>query len=132
MTLYIQTFFWTIQTVDICMFVACAVCAGVKLAAKPGAPSLPPRPGFGTKGRPIELTTNFFRVRIPPNMTLYHYDVDIQPKIPRPLKRKVMQAAVEQNTLFSGQFPVFDGEKNMYCHKKLPEAQVYVLLHRIA
>lgn len=98
--------------------------AGAQLAKRPGA--FPPRPGFGTSGRPIQLAANFFEVHIPPNMTLFHYDVEIQPsKVPRQLKQMVMQAAVRQDPRFSGQCPVFDGEKNMYCHKKLPEAMVH-------
>ena len=115
------------------VYVACVFCAGATLGEKPGPLALPPRPGFGKSGRPIRLRTNFFKVKIPSNMTLFHYDVEIQPKIPRKLKRKVMQEAIRQNSkLFSGQLPVFDGEKTMYCHKKLPEGKVhvpYILFH---
>lgn len=83
--------------------------------------NLPSRPGYGKRGRPISLETNFFKVEIPSDLTLFHYDVTIEPTVPKAIKRKVMQAAVENNkAAFSGQFPVFDGEKGLYCHKKLP------------
>ncbi|CAI8030664.1 Protein argonaute-2 (Fragment), partial [Geodia barretti] len=88
---------------------------------------LPPRPGLGTRGRPIRLLTNFFKVEIPPDLTLYHYDVVIEPNVPRAIKRKVMQGAkLQHDWVFSGQYPVFDGEKNLYCHKKLERSQVDV------
>ena len=81
---------------------------------------LPPRPGHGRMGRQIPLLTNFFKVEIPPDLTLYHYDVVIEPNVPRAVKRKVMQTAKQQHSqFFAGQSPVFDGEKNVYSHKKL-------------
>ena len=71
---------------------------------------LPRRPGYGTRGRPIPLLTNFFAVEIPTDLTLYHYDVDIEPTVPRPVKRRVMVEAVKNHRgKFMGQFPVFDG-----------------------
>ena len=88
--------------------------------AIPGSHPLPPRPGHGTRGRKIPLWTNFFKVTIPANLTLFHYDVVIHPIVPRAIKRRVMQAAVQKyGEKFSGQSPVFDGEKNLYCHKRL-------------
>ena len=81
---------------------------------------LPPRPGYGTKGRKIPLITNYFKVDIPEDLTLYQYDVVIEPDVPKPVKRRVMKKAVEDHRQeFSGQFPVFDGEKGLYCHKEL-------------
>ena len=63
-------------------------------------------------GRQIPLLTNFFKVEIPPDLTLYHYDVVIEPNVPRAVKRKVMQTAKQQHSqFFAGQSPVFDGEK---------------------
>ena len=91
---------------------------------------LPPRPGHGTRGRPISLWTNFFKVDIPPDLTLYHYDVVIIPDVPRAIKRRVMQTAVQNyKEVFSGQFPVFDGEKGLYCHKKFKSSQACNYLH---
>lgn len=85
---------------------------------------LPPRPGLGERGRPIRLLTNFFKLDIPPDLTLYHYDVVIIPNAPRAIKRRVMEAVVQQyGKVFLHQFPVFDGEKNVYCHKKIESRQ---------
>ena len=89
--------------------------------------ALPCRPGLGTKGRRIQLTTNFFEVKLPKDMTIYHYDVEIQPKIPRKIKQKVLQEAIKASPgFFLGHVPVFDGEKSMYCHKKLPASNTKV------
>ena len=85
----------------------------------------PRRPGYGRKGRAIPLLTNFFKVHLPSDLTLYHYDVVIEPSVPKAVKRKVMQIAVVNNKdKFIGQYPVFDGEKNLYCHKKLSNSEV--------
>ena len=90
----------------------------------------PRRPGVGTEGRQIRVWTNFFKVKIPSDLTLFHYDVVILPDVPRAIKRKVMQVAVvKYKTKFSGQFPVFDGEKSLYCYKKMrdKEAGLYTM-----
>ena len=51
---------------------------------------------------------------------LYQYDVTIEPTVPKAIKRRVIQAAVEKyKTAFLGQFPVYDGDKGLYCHKRL-------------
>ena len=95
--------------------------------AIPDKHPFPHRPGLGTRGKRIPLLTNFFKVKIPSNLTLFHYDVEILPDVPRAIKRKVMQAAVEKyKTKFSGQFPVFDGEKSLYCHKKMRDKEASV------
>ena len=53
----------------------------------------------------------------------------ILPDVPCAVKRKVMQVAVgKYKTKFSGQFPVFDGEKSLYCHKKIKDVKV-TLVH---
>ena len=68
-------------------------------------------------------------MEIPPDLTLYHYDVVIEPNVPRAIKRKVMQGAkLQHDWVFSGQYPVFDGEKNLYCHKKLERSQACGLI----
>ena len=58
----------------------------------------PNRPGFGTKGREIALYTNFFPIRLPQNMDVYHYDITISPKkspkpgkLPKWLSRRVSE-----------------------------------------
>ena len=113
----------------ICIFLfimcACTCTCNTGGKSEAGVLNLPPRPGYGTKGRKISLQTNFFEVKIPPDLSLYHYDVVIEPDVPRAIKRKVMQAAIgKYKATFLGQFPVFDGEKTLYCHKKLLANQV--------
>ncbi|KAI9435236.1 argonaute-like protein [Russula earlei] len=56
--------------------------------------AMPPRPDYGTKGKPIKLRTNFFPIRIPKN-PLHEYDVSIFPKevSNRRMKRRIFQLA---------------------------------------
>ena len=90
----------------------CTCNTGGKIKA--GDFNLPPRPGYGKEGRRIPLQTNFFKVEIPPDLSLYHYDVVIEPDVPRAMKRKVMQTAIlKYKATFVGQYPVFDGEKKL-------------------
>lgn len=50
----------------------------------------PDRPGFGTKGKKMLVRANFFPIRLPPQMTVYHYDVVIDPaKLSKAACRKV-------------------------------------------
>ena len=50
----------------------------------------PNRPGFGTKGRRMMVQTNFFPLKLPRQMMLYHYDVAMVPeKMPKNHCRKV-------------------------------------------
>ncbi|XP_015751565.1 PREDICTED: protein argonaute-2-like isoform X2 [Acropora digitifera] len=83
----------------------------------------PKRPGFGTRGRPIALRANFFRLSFSPKLTcLYHYDVEITPnKCPKAVKRDVVNAIVRNNRdTFQGHEPGFDGEKNLISFIQLP------------
>ena len=55
-----------------------------------GRPQPPNRPGFGTAGRKMMVRSNFFPIRLPRDMTVYHYDVVIEPqKLPKSALRKV-------------------------------------------
>lgn len=58
---------------------------------------LPSRPGFGTKGKPIKLRSNFFPLSLSPtNATMYEYDVAITPAAgtaARRVKRRIFQLA---------------------------------------
>ena len=90
------------------MYTAAPVVPGREIA-------LPPRPGFGQRGKVIRLITNFFQVKIAPDLTLFHYDVEIQPKVPRKIKHTVLREAVEKHKdVFQGKLVAFDGEKNSY------------------
>ena len=72
------------------------------------------------------MLTSFFKVTIPSDLTLYHYDVVIIPQVPKFIKRRVMQAAVlkYQERFLRQKYPVFDGEKSLYCCKKLSDNEV--------
>lgn len=51
----------------------------------------PHRPGLGTKGRHVMVRTNFFPIKIPQFMTVFHYDVTVTPqKLPKRFYRKVV------------------------------------------
>ena len=81
----------------------------------------PPRPGYGTRGQPIQLKVNLFPVRFPRG-ELYHYDITIAPKCPKRINRVVFEALMEKyaRDIIGRQKPVFDGSKNMYCRQQLP------------
>ncbi|XP_022799706.1 protein argonaute-2-like, partial [Stylophora pistillata] len=89
-----------------------------------GGPRPPKRPGYGTKGRPIPLRANFFRLNVSPGLSdLYHYDVEITPeRCPKRVKRDVVNEIINKykKTTFQGHHPAFDGEKNLYSRIKLP------------
>ena len=48
------------------------------------------RPGFGQAGRDINLTTNFFRLKYNSKVTVYQYDIEIEPECPKYLRRKLI------------------------------------------
>ena len=81
----------------------------------------PKRPGYGTKGRDIQLQANFFELKLPKG-DIHHYDVTIIPdKCPRAVNHAVVQTMVDQyHKMFGGQKPVFDGRKNLYSRNPLP------------
>ncbi|CAB5198298.1 unnamed protein product [Rhizophagus irregularis] len=79
------------------------------------------RPGFGNKGVPIRVRTNFFEVTKIPDMKIIHYYVTIFPKVSLRLNRKVFNHFSEDyQRVLGGVKPVFDGKKNMFTHKSLP------------
>lgn len=59
-----------------------------KLSLNPGAISLPPRPGYGTKGTPITLRTNYFHFQSTAKLPLFRYNVKITPDEERRRKRR--------------------------------------------
>lgn len=59
---------------------------------KPSDFICPPRPNYGTEGKPILLRANHFQVRIPKGV-LHHYDISIVPdKCPRRVNRLVFHS----------------------------------------
>ena len=81
----------------------------------------PPRPGFGTKGRPIQLRANHFKIDIPRG-NIYHYDVNIQPgKCPRHINRQVIkQIETKHKDKLAECKLAYDGVANLYTSKPLP------------
>ncbi|KAG5264999.1 hypothetical protein AALO_G00260340 [Alosa alosa] len=82
----------------------------------------PPRPDFGTMGRPIKLQANFFEMEIP-KLEVYHYDIDIKPeKCPRRVNREIVAHMVQhfKTQIFGDRKPVYDGRKNLYTAMPLP------------
>ena len=85
---------------------------------------LPKRPGYGREGRPIALLANHFALQIPDGF-IHHYDVEITPsKCPRSLNRQIIEAAVDRYTDQLGHYPAFDGQKNLYTPRRLPQDKV--------
>lgn len=84
----------------------------------------PIRPGYGTKGRLLELRANLFRLNISPQLSdLYHYNIAITPRgCPKSVKRDVVNEVIKKHkeTTFQGHHPAFDGEENLYSRIKLP------------
>jgi len=80
------------------------------------------RPGFGKEGREINLFANFYRMKFNPRITVYQYDIEIEPKCPKFLRRKLVHEFAQKNkaNLFAGGLPVYDGNKNVYSSIKLP------------
>ncbi|KAH9850924.1 Piwi-domain-containing protein [Lenzites betulinus] len=63
---------------------------------------MPLRPGWGTLGRPGQLRTNFFAVRLPKNATYYEYEIEISPKAQAKGDRRYrIMELVEQDAAFA-------------------------------
>lgn len=57
----------------------------------------PDRPGFGTLGRRMTVRANFFPIKFPRQMSVYHYDVTIEPaKMPKSICKKVLVWALSK------------------------------------
>jgi eukaryotic translation initiation factor 2C len=74
----------------------------------------------GTRGKPIIVETNYFALNLTRalNDTLIHYDVTLEPSVPR----RMLRAAMEEFRLkhYPNRFPAFDGNKNLYSSGELP------------
>ncbi|CAJ0909392.1 5960_t:CDS:10 [Entrophospora sp. SA101] len=79
------------------------------------------RPDYGTKGRAINVRTNFFRITSLPESNIIHYDVTISPDVPPVINRKVYEEfeALHRNEALGGIKPVFDGRKNVFSPRPL-------------
>ncbi|RLN51756.1 hypothetical protein BBJ28_00021972 [Nothophytophthora sp. Chile5] len=89
----------------------------------------PPRPGFGTLGKPVKIHANHFPVKLRLKGDIYHYDVSMAENErsfgndgpPKTLAQKIMTALM---TELKRQFPqvalVSDARKNIYSPTRLP------------
>lgn len=94
---------------------------------------LPSRPSYGTKGRPVVLRTNYFKLLTRPGAEIYRYEMDINPKIlvanarddkPRPNRRKtrrLIELLIQSNPNLQG--VATDYSKFLVTAKKLPVGQ---------
>ncbi|GFQ99361.1 protein argonaute-2 [Trichonephila clavata] len=105
-------------------------------------PKYPVKPAPGRLGRPIRLISNCFSLQAPSGV-VYHYDVEIISKghsvttkgappagevkkddkkyrcLSTKRNREIVNLMVDTNAAFRGQFPVYDGMKNLYTKKPL-------------
>ncbi|KAF9279099.1 hypothetical protein BGZ68_008138 [Mortierella alpina] len=79
------------------------------------------RPAVGTKGRRVQLTANFFEMRMS-DITVQHYDVVITPEVPPPVCRKVFEQFVTRHSAsdLGNARPVFDGRSNLFSATAFP------------
>ena len=58
----------------------------------------PKRPGYGTEGKPINLWTNYFPLKLSPKILIHRYDIEVvaDKKLPQKKKRRVIQLLLEQ------------------------------------
>ena len=97
----------------------CVISLTADASRSDGAP--PPRTGFGTTGRRIELLVNHFPLKVRGGF-IYHYDVDIVPAITnRSINRQVIRwLEREHASKLVGCKLAFDGKKNLYAVKPIP------------
>ncbi|MCO5585885.1 hypothetical protein L7F22_039819 [Adiantum nelumboides] len=82
----------------------------------------PSRPPAGKAGAKALVKANHFLVKFEPKMSIYHYDVDIVPK----LSSKAVARCLKDELLrmygadFQDKLLVYDGRKNLYCAGPLP------------
>ncbi|KAL0577823.1 hypothetical protein V5O48_004151 [Marasmius crinis-equi] len=85
-------------------------------------PSRPLRPGYGTMGREITVRANFFPVRVPKNLLVYDYRVDITPKLEKREDRARMFTLLEESDKGRSlkQHVAHDKSSRLVSSKKLP------------
>jgi len=82
---------------------------------------MPKRPGAGTRGRRIQLVTNFFEVPVVPSADLHMYNVQITPAVPKTINRMIMSHLRSHcRDLFEGDLtPAYDGEASLYYPRRM-------------
>ncbi|CEP13223.1 hypothetical protein [Parasitella parasitica] len=74
------------------------------------------RPNEATLGRATQVRTNFFQVLALPYQNVYHYDIEIQPIIPRAKKQAFWKFFEETRTadVCNNSKSIFDGARNVF------------------
>jgi eukaryotic translation initiation factor 2C len=63
--------------------------------------SNPWRPGFGTRGAPVDLTANYVELLPPPNIVLHRYGVDVSPEAAGRKQQRILQLLLESEEMAS-------------------------------
>ncbi|KAL8715517.1 MAG: hypothetical protein Q9220_000853 [cf. Caloplaca sp. 1 TL-2023] len=89
--------------------------------------TLPSRPSYGTKGRPIVLRANYFQMISRPGAVVYRYTIDINPaiklptgKVNRRKTRRLCQLLIASNKNLQGAGIATDFSKIILTAQKLP------------
>ena len=101
-------------------------------AVKRTAENKPYRPSYGTKGNPVEFRTNYFQVKLPPNLDLHRYRITIDPvynkegkRLPEPKGRKLKQVIKimlkSLNTASSKISIATDFKSTLICSQMIPQ-----------
>ncbi|XP_033125721.1 protein argonaute-2-like [Anneissia japonica] len=91
------------------------------IASRPSTQALtiPKRRGYGTKGRPIDLYSNHFKVKFS-NITIFQYDMTTVPeKLPKKKLRDVFEEMQQTNKQVFHVRCIFDSRKCMYSPEEL-------------
>lgn len=92
--------------------------------------SIPLRPNVGVSGKGINLFANYLQVSNLPVGDIIHYDVNVNPEVPRNLRRSLF-AELEvkyRKSEFSGRLVAYDGMSNMYSLGSLPKDSYNLLV----
>ncbi|RMZ71484.1 Stem cell self-renewal Piwi [Pyrenophora seminiperda CCB06] len=87
----------------------------------------PIRPGYGTKGIKVELTANYVELLPPPNMTLYRYDLDVQPEATGRKRHRIIELLLQTPEMIPHQKDVAtDFKSTMISKVKLKHDETYI------
>lgn len=65
------------------------------MAKNPLANQMPPRPAFGTMGMKIAVYANYFKIKVPPKLSLTRYNVEVTPAVVGKKLARVFQLLLE-------------------------------------
>ncbi|KAK7022960.1 hypothetical protein VNI00_016850 [Paramarasmius palmivorus] len=87
-------------------------------------PEHPLRPGYGTQGSPVTLRANFFALRLPKDLVVYEYTVEISPKCDEEAgTRSRLFTLLEESSAckpFAGHY-AHDSSQKLVSSKQLPQ-----------